>query len=203
MTLLKKMFLMLVIFMIQFGMLDSVLAGPERIAHLTITVPSNREIYVSAGLIRWLNPELKEDIKNGIPKDLFYTIVLKKRVPMWFDEDLQSITIKHTIKYDVLKEQFHVSTWDGHSKQERIAPDVEQLMELISTINNVKMNLDRRLKKRHTYYISIKAEVKASRLPFYLDYILFFIPVLELDTPWANSAPFYADDPNRNSKRNE
>lgn len=168
------------------------LAGSERIAGLSVSVVSDSQIRFSAELIRWLSPDLESEIKNGIPKDLFYTIVLKKRLPVWFDEELQSKTIKHTIKYDVLKEQYQITTWENGDKKEHVAHDSDQLLSLISTLENVTMDLDHHLKKRHTYYVSIKAEVKASRLPFYLDYILFFIPVLELDTPWADSAPFYA-----------
>jgi hypothetical protein len=170
-------------------------AGTERIAGLTVDVDTNHRIRVHSELIRWMTPELEKEIENGIPKDLFYTIVLKKRIPAWFDEEIQSRTIKHTIKYDVIKKQYLVTTWTGEKKEDRAFDDLNKMMELISNVNNVKMNLDKALKTRHTYYVSVKAEVKSSRLPFYLDYILFFIPVPELDTPWADSAPFYALEP--------
>jgi len=167
-------------------------AGEERIAELTVAVDSNDEIRVSAELIRWMNPGLSEDIENGIPKDLFYTIVLKKRIGGWFDEETTSKTIKHAIKYDVLKKQYLITTREGNTTQQKIAETRQEMMDLISKVNNVKMFIDKKLKTRHTYYVSVKAEMKASRLPFFLEYILFFIPVPELDTPWANSAPFYA-----------
>ena len=167
-------------------------AGEERIAGLSATVVRNDEIRVSARLIRWMNPKLQEDIQNGIPKDLFYTIVLKKRIPGWFDEEMSSETIKHTIKYDVLKKQYLITTHEDQDTAQRVAETEQEMTDLISEINNVKMTLAKNLKTRHTYYVSVKAEMKASRLPFFLDYILFFIPVPELDTPWANSAPFYA-----------
>jgi hypothetical protein len=170
-------------------------AGTERIAGLTVTVDSNRRIRVTSELIRWMSPDLEKEIESGIPKDLFYTIVLKRRIPAWFDEEIQSRTIKHAIKYDVIKKQYLVSTWDGDRQQDRVFDELDKMMELISSVNNVKMDLDKALKTRHTYYVSVKAEVKSSRLPFYLDYILFFIPVPELDTPWADSAPFYAIEP--------
>ena len=176
-------------------------AGTERIAELTVTVDNNRLIHISAELIRWMTPDLEKEIESGIPKDLFYTIVLKKRIPAWFDEEIQSRTIKHTIKYDLIKKQFIVSTWNAGEQQDRTLENLDQMMDLISTVNNVKIDLDQGLKSRHTYYISVKAEVKSSRLPFYLDYILFFIPVPELDTPWANSAPFYAIEPGSGQNR--
>jgi hypothetical protein len=42
--------------------------------------------------------------------------------------------------------------------------------------------------------VSVKAEMKAPQLPLYLDYFLFFIPFLEIDTEWRNTAPFRAPD---------
>lgn len=167
-------------------------AGEERIAELTVAVDSNDEIRVSAELIRWMNPGLSEDIENGIPKDLFYTIVLKKRIAGWFDEEITSKTIKYTIKYDVLKKQYLITAWGGDTTHKKVAESRQEMVGLISKVNNVKMSLVKKLKARHTYYVSVKAEMKASRLPFFLEYILFFIPVPELDTPWADSTPFYA-----------
>ena len=55
-------------------------AGKERIAGLTVTVEGNKSVRISAQLIRWMTPQIEKDLRDGIPKDLFYTIVLKKRI---------------------------------------------------------------------------------------------------------------------------
>jgi hypothetical protein len=167
-------------------------AGNERIANLRVAVPSNNEIRVSAELIRWLDPALEEEIRNGIPKDLFFTFVLLKRTTAWFDEEIASKTVQHTIKYDVLKKQYLITTWEGDKNEQRVVESTQAMIDLISRADHVKIAFSKTLKKRYTYYVSVKAEVKESRLPFFLEYILFFIPVLELETPWASSAPFYA-----------
>jgi len=167
-------------------------AGDERIAGLTASVVSNGEWSVTGELIRWTNSHIKEDLSNGIPKDLYYYILLKKRQPGWFDEEVVSATIKHTIKYDVLKKQYSITTrMDGQMSQKTVE-SFEEMSDLISRIDHVKMASTKRMKARHTYYVSVKAEMRATNVPFYLEYILFFIPALELDTPWADSAPFYA-----------
>jgi hypothetical protein len=167
-------------------------AGDERIARLDSSVLNNGEVVVSAELIRWYNDTIKEDLNNGIPKDLYYYLLLKKRQPGWFDEEIVSKTIKHTIKYDVLKKQFSITTrMDGQTSQKTVE-SFEETADLISRIDHVKITTVKRMKTRHTYYISVKAEMRATNVPFYLEYILFFIPALELDTPWADSAPFYA-----------
>jgi len=187
----NKLLLVLIGFLWLFS-IQLAYAGKERVAGLTVTVTSNTEIQISAEMIRWIQNTLLEDIENGIQKDLFYTIILKKRIPFWYDEDMETQTIKHTFKFDVLKKQYIIKTTQLGETKQQIKETTPEVLELISKINNVKLTLERSLKKRHTYYISVKAEMRSSRLPFYLDYILFFIPSLELDTPWANSAPFYA-----------
>ena len=171
---------------------SSAQAGNERIAKLTVTIATNNEIHVSAELIRWIDSQIMEDIQNGISKDLFYTLILMKKIPIWYDEEISTKTIKHTFKYDILKKQYLITTQEEGETSQQIAETAREMINLISKINNVTMILPKTLKKRHTYYMSVKAEMKASRLPFYLDYILFFIPALELDTPWADSSPFYA-----------
>ncbi|MEK6683839.1 MAG: DUF4390 domain-containing protein [Nitrospirota bacterium] len=167
-------------------------AGEERIARLTAAALTNSEWSVSAELTRWHPTPIREDLNNGIPKDLYYYILLKKRQPGWFDEEIVSKTIKHTIKYDVLKRQYSITTrMDGQTGQ-KIVESFEEMADLISRIDRVRVVATKRMKARHTYYVSIKAEMRATNVPFYLEYIFFFIPALELDTPWADSAPFYA-----------
>ncbi len=167
-------------------------AGNERIANLTTAVQNNAEATVTAELIHWLTPKLQEDLQNGIPKDLFFYILIKKRQAGWFDEEIAAKTIRHTIKYDTLTKQYQITTRDGDNTIQKVTDRLEDVSDLISKLQNVKITTQKRLRLRRTYYISVKAEMRATQVPFYLEYILFFIPVLELDTPWADSAPFYA-----------
>jgi hypothetical protein len=172
--------------------LPRALAGDERIAGLTAEVIDNGTLTVSADLIRWYNRNLQEDLNNGIPKDLFYYILLKKRQPGWFDEEIYSKTIKHTIKYDVLKKQYSITTRSDGEITQKTVESFDEMSQLISRIDRVKIKTSVSLNSRHTYYVSVKAEMRATNVPFYLEYILFFIPALELDTPWADSSPFYS-----------
>ncbi len=170
---------------------DSAWAGPERIADLEVNLEHQREIQVSGRLIRGLNSKIREDIENGIPKELYFYIVLKRKQAFWFDEELRSVTVKYTVKYDLLKKQFMVWIHQNGEVQQRSLEAYPELAELISRLDHVRIGTTEGLKSKHTYFVSVKAEMKAPRLPLYLDYILFFIPFLELETPWADSAPFY------------
>jgi hypothetical protein len=167
-------------------------AGEERIARLTASVLNNNEVAVTAELIRWYNQNIRDDLNNGIPKDLYYYILLKRRQPGWFDEEIVSKTIKQTIKYNVLKKEYSITTRMDDQTSQKTVESFEEMADLISRIDHVKITSLKRMRARYTYYISVKAEMRATNVPFYLEYILFFIPALELDTPWADSAPFYA-----------
>lgn len=167
-------------------------AQKGRIGHLTVAVESNAEIRISGDLLQWIMPELRRDIDDGIAKDLYFYILLKKRQPGWFDEEVAAKTIRHTLKYDTLKKQYLITLRDGDSALQRVEARFEDAADLISRLRNVTLTTEKRLRLRHTYYISVKAEMRATKVPFYLEYILFFIPALELDTPWADSAPIYA-----------
>ena len=167
-------------------------AADERITDLTITTSPQGEILVSARLIQALQGKVANEIQHGVPKDLFFYVLLMKRQTAWFDEELLSKTIRYTIQYDVLKKQYRLYTRQETGETNRTVENFQEMADLISKIDNVRIAAMRMIEPNETYYVSVKAQMKASRVPFYLTYLLFFVPVLELDTPWADSSPFYA-----------
>jgi len=164
----------------------------ERISALTVEMDPQGEILVSARLIQAIQGRVANDIQHGIPKDLFYYVLLMKRQEAWFDEELLDKTIKYSVQYDVLKKLYRVYIRDEKGVSDRLVENFQEVLDLISKIDNARIADIKILKPKETYYVRVKAQMKVSRLPFYLKYVLFFIPVLELDTPWADSAPFYA-----------
>ncbi len=166
-------------------------ARSQRIANLSVDLDGGF-VSVSAQLIDSFSHETEEDIKNGVPKDLYYTILLKRRKSAWFDEEIVSRTILYRVKGDLLKKQYVIQRKSGgREEDEMILDDYGAMQRLISRIGNVRIASVESLDKKATYYVSVKAEMKATKIPLYLDYILFFVPFLEVDTPWTDSAPFY------------
>ncbi|MEK7279834.1 MAG: DUF4390 domain-containing protein [Nitrospirota bacterium] len=162
----------------------------ENISDLSVTI-QNKDIMVSARLIGAFSNTIEEDIKNGIPKDLFYYILLKRRQNNWIDEELLQVTIKYTIKYDILKKQYIVTSREGTRSSRRVIENYQEMADLITRVNNIKLTETDILKSNESYYVSVKAEMKATAIPLHLDYFFFFIPFLELDTPWADSSIIY------------
>lgn len=161
-------------------------AGSERIRNV-VTEVKNQEIVVTAELVDGFNREIIRDIHDGIPKDFYYYLLLKRKQKNWFDEEILAKTIRYTVKYDTLKKKYAVVQQEGERTVENTVDDLETMKRIVSKIDQVKLAPVSVLRSRNRYYVSVKSQMKAAKLPFYVDYFLFFIPFLEIDTPWADS----------------
>ena len=160
--------------------------GRARIRDVTVDIAEG-EIVASARLTGGFNRTIVRDIQNGIPKDFYYYVLLKRRDPNWFDEEILAKTVRYSVKYDTLKKQYRiVKTIDDQVVKQQV-PDFEKMREIVSQVNRVRLAPVTLLKRRRHYYVSVKSQMQAPKRPFYLDYFLFFIPFLEIDTPWADS----------------
>lgn len=172
---------------------STVLALDGGITDITVT-HKNNELFVSALYRGGFTPEIKKEIINGISREFFYYIVLHRVMPNWLDEEKISKTIKYTVKYDILKNQFLVIRAIGSSREEQVFDSYDEMVEWVSRIDRISLAPLKTLSKNHKYYISIKAEIKAGKLPFLLRYLLFFIPYSEFGTEWAHSGEFMLKD---------
>ncbi|MDC4205064.1 MAG: DUF4390 domain-containing protein [Candidatus Manganitrophus sp.] len=161
-------------------------AGSERIRNV-VTEVKNQEIVVTAELVDGFNREIIRDIHDGIPKDFYYYLLLKRKQKSWFDEEILAKTIRYTVKYDTLKKKYAVVQREGERTVENTVDDLDTMKRIVSKIDQVKLAPVSVLRSRNRYYVSVKSQMKAAKLPFYVDYFLFFIPFLEIDTPWADS----------------
>ncbi|HXC61623.1 MAG TPA: DUF4390 domain-containing protein, partial [Nitrospiria bacterium] len=133
----------------------------ERVSDLTVKTAPQGEILVSASLLQPMQGKAANDIQHGIPKDLFYYVLLMKRQPAWFDEELLAKTIKYTIQYDVLKKQYRVHVRHETDAANSIVENFQEMVDLISKIDNVKIADVKMLKPKETYYVRVKAQMKA------------------------------------------
>jgi hypothetical protein len=157
-----------------------------RIRQLSVTREGDA-VSVSAFLATGFPEHIAEQIKSGVPKDLFYTVSLRRRHRRWFDEELASRTVQYTIKFDTLEGRYHIRRIDPDgSGTEVVVPTYAAAVDLVSWIRGVTLPLPTE-EKGAGHYVSVKAEMRAVRLPLYLDYVFFFIPILEFETPWARS----------------
>lgn len=158
-------------------------AADERISNLTVKMGPQGEILVSARLLDAMQGKTVNDIQHGIPKDLFYYVLLMKRQPAWFDEEFLANTVKYTIQYDVLKKRYRVHIRRAQGETNQVVENLQEMTDLISKIDNVKIAEIKKLNPTGTFYVRVKAQMKASRLPFYLKYLLFSFRFWNLTPP--------------------
>ncbi len=183
----KALFLSIVLFFVGVPVTPTVALGAP-IHDLTSEV-IDQEIYISASLTGGVSAQTLREINNGIPKEIYYYLTLSRKQKRWFDEELFTKTVRLTVKYDTLKKQYAVTRQDGALFTEQRFTDFGVLQEAITHLTRVKLTGTTGLVVGHRYLIRVKAQMKTVKLPLYLDYLLFFIPFLELDTPWAQT-PF-------------
>lgn len=167
---------------------NTAFADEEKITDINVAL-GKEDISVSAKLVNGLNKDVEEAIKNGIQKDIIYSVILKKKRSTWFDEDVVSKETEYTIKYDVLKKQYTLIT-RGNGNKEKVTQSYDEIKAVVSKIENAVVSPKKALEPDEEYYISIKAEIKDTKLPFFLDYFLFFIPFSDIDTSWYDSSVF-------------
>jgi len=155
---------------------------------------NNDSLLVSAEYEGGFTEEIKKEIMEGVSREFFYYIVLYRVIPRWYDEEKASKTIHYIVKYDILKKQFHVTRSSEHSVVDRVFDTYEDMVHWVSTIDKVNLVSLKTLSSGHTYYVGIKAEIKAGKLPFLLRYLLFFVPYSEFSTGWAYSNQFKLAD---------
>jgi hypothetical protein len=164
-------------------------AESARITNLTVNT-TREQVTVSASLVKGLPDEVGDELQHGISKILYYYVVLKRHVPFWMDEELNSSTVRFHIWYDLVKRQFVVARRQGDTEVRQTVDRIEDVDRLISHIHDVTIPLA--LPPQHSnsyYYVSIRAEMRSAKLPVYLEYFFFFLPVAQISTPWADSPP--------------
>lgn len=168
-------------------------AATGRISDILIT-RGNNELLVSARLTGGFTPEIKKEIINGVSKEFFYYLVIKRVMSNWLDEEKISGTIKYSIKYDILKNQYLVTRETGDLSEEQIFDSYDGMVAWVSGVDRISITPLNLLNKRLQYYVSIKAEMKAGELPFLLRYLFFFVPYSRFSTEWYDSGIFMLKD---------
>ena len=99
------------------------------------------------------------------------------------------LTVRHTIKYDNVKRLFYVTS-DG-DKEPVTFQDYESAKQAMADLNGLPVALLKALKRGEYYYVQIKAKLDKVRLPFYMEYVFFFVSLWDFETDWHREDFFY------------
>lgn len=125
-----------------------------------------------------LPERILEEIRNGIEKRVEYHIELVREWDGWMDEFVDEVTIVRTIKYDVTKKQYELTSLEGRYLYEKSMRDPDRAMEWLTGLSGVHLVRPENF-PRGTYYVRVRAEFRRIQLPALLKVVLFFVPEIE------------------------
>ena len=134
--------------------------------------------------------KMEEAILNGISTTFTFYINLYHPRNFWFDEPLATVIVRHTIVYNNLRNQFTV-TLNSKDKKEVILKDFLEAKKAMAEVDGITVIPMSSLKKNNKYYVRIKAKLDPIKLPFFLDYVLFFVSLWDFETDWYTESFIY------------
>jgi hypothetical protein len=159
-------------------------------------IKNNEIIIIDATLEGAFSRDITEAITSGAPTRFRFLIHLKKKRGLWFDKKIKEFTLHHTVIYDVLKKEYLATRFYSEGSEENYTTeDWDEMVQWMSELKAVHLNVPGFKYKKDKYYLNIRAEMKCIKIPFPLNYLLAFVALWNFDTPWVK-VPLY-DAPER------
>ncbi|MEE8574651.1 MAG: DUF4390 domain-containing protein [Thermodesulfobacteriota bacterium] len=127
--------------------------------------------------------EIEEAIKSGIPTKFTFFIELYQVHRFWLDNSVSKWEYRHVVKYDSLKEEYEI-TLDEKPGEIIRTKDYEEMKRLMTSGEDITFTPTPILKRGAKYELRVMAELDTIRLPFLLNYMLFFVKFWDFETDW-------------------
>ncbi len=128
------------------------------------------------------NEDIEEAIKSGIPTSFTFVVKLNRSRGLWLDENIGTWRFNHTVKYDSLKQEYEVRLEESNTTEK--TKDFAEMKSLMSEGTKIDISPVPALEQGYTYDLKVKAELDTVHLPFYLDYLVFFVKLWDFETDW-------------------
>jgi hypothetical protein len=146
-----------------------------------VTAPA--ALKVSFNVKDAFNDEIDAAIKSSIPTTFTFIVELNRVATAWFDEAAGRWEFTHTVRYDSLKEEYEIRLGEEAGEPLRTR-DFQEMKRIMSTGANIILNTEGQLRPGTEYELRIKAELRALKLPFLLNYMFFFAKLWDVTTDW-------------------
>jgi len=161
--------------------------GEPEVANLQVQTDDHL-VFIDATLLDAFTERIQEAIESGVPMSFKFEIELVRKVSFFADEIISFNHLTHTLHYDTLKKVYQFSS-DGKNVHRNImTKDMTQGQNLMLTLKHIPIAPLYKLDPAEKYYVRVKAELEADGLWFPFNYILFFVPFNEFETPWSETS---------------
>ena len=127
--------------------------------------------------------EINKAILNGISTKFTFIVKLYEVRNAWFDREIADIKLTHNIEYNTLKNEFNLFLPEQNNKKAR-TKDFDEAKKLMAEVVALKVAKLDKLKRGLHYQLRMKAELDKIELPFYLNYVFFFLFLWDFETDW-------------------
>lgn len=128
--------------------------------------------------------EVDQTILSGVPTVFTFHTSLARVRNFWKDDTLASLEVRHTLKFNSLKNEF-VVTRSEVGGSPIVVDSLSEAKELMAEVKNLKLAKLKSLERSHRYQVRLKAELNRITLPLYLHYVLrFFLTFWDVETQW-------------------
>lgn len=152
------------------------------IADIIITT-SKTHLLLFCAIKNSFTPAMAEGVRNGIPITFDFYIELEKVNNNWPDTTLAEQTVRHTLNYDPLREEYRVLLPEKGNKTVT-TQSIDKAMEYMSELNGLKIIERDQLIPDSPYAVHVKAKMAEKTLPLNMHYIIPFISLWDFETDW-------------------
>ena len=149
-----------------------------------IIVTNTREhLLVYFNVKNCFTEDMNRAIMNGILTKFTFIVKLYEVRNIAFDRKIADIRLAHTIEYNTLKNEFNLSVPEQNNRKIK-TKDFDEAKTLMADVVALKVARLHKLKRGHHYQLRLKAELDKIELPFYLNYVFFFLSLWDFETDW-------------------
>ncbi|MGA1794256.1 MAG: DUF4390 domain-containing protein [bacterium] len=156
-----------------------------RLTHIR-ALKTSQGIVLDASIEGGFTRDITEAVTSGAPTRFKFLIRVIKRRGFWFDKEVREFTIHHTVTYDVLKKEYlAIRSYPESTEENLTTADWNEMVRWMSTLSEVHLAIPELKDRDGRYYLEIRAEMKCIKIPFPLNYLLAFVALWNVDTPWV------------------
>jgi len=146
---------------------------------------SNSHLLLFATLDNNAQTKLEEALHSGIPMEFTFQVKLIHIRKNWANEELCDLEFVHSLKYDTVKEQYHLQLEEQRNRT-MIFQKLSEAMKIMNEINGFKVIELGKLIPDSSYELRMKASLYEKTLPMNLHYVIPFISLGNVETDWYN-----------------
>ena len=177
----RRIFFTCCVILFAYVFLPSVSSAKDATIADVLVTNNTENVLLYARLVNCFTKEMDAAILAGVPTTFTVIVDLYRERSYWWDDKVSRKLIKHTVRYDIVKKTFYVSSTEGEAATFQ---DFESAKRAMADINGIVVAPLKNIRKNETFYIMLKAELDKVRLPLHMENVLFFVSLWDFKTDW-------------------